>query len=172
MYMYPIVCIHSSVLLQLTWFPVLIVVPTGPKSHTHLFERAISLKILVVSTWLSQPHPSPNMRHSPLGLQGWNSSPREGGCRELTRHRFFSFPHADPMLEYSRFIVLCLLSVYSTRFSIDIYIQDDCSSLDSFPIEFTAEGQAKFHMPICTTPSISFTLSGDILMVVCLGYGK
>ena len=112
------------------------------------------------------------MRHSLLGLQGWDSSLREGGCRELTRHRFFSFPHADPMLEYSRFIVLCLLSVYSTRFSMDIYIQDDCSSLDSFSIEFTAESQAKFHMPICATSSVSFTLSVDISMVVCLGYGK
>ena len=112
------------------------------------------------------------MRHSLLGLQGWDSSLREGGCRELTRHRFFSFPHADPMLEYSRFIVLCLLSVYSTRFSMDIYIQDDCSSLDSFSIEFPAEGRAKFHVLIGTASSLSFNLSVHILMVVCLGCCK
>ena len=67
-------------------FPVLVIVRSGLKSHAHLFERLISLKILVVSTWLSQPHPSPNMRHSLLRLQGWDSSPREEGCRELTRH--------------------------------------------------------------------------------------
>ena len=71
------VSIHSSV-LQLTWFSALAVVHSGARIAGWL----ISFKMLVVSTWLSQCHPSPDMRHSLLRLQGWDSSPREGVCRE------------------------------------------------------------------------------------------
>ena len=49
-YMYPIVCIHSSVLLQLTCFPVLAVVPSGAE----ITGLPIAIKVLVLATWL--PH--------------------------------------------------------------------------------------------------------------------
>ena len=76
-YKYPIVCIHSSVLLQLTCFPVLAVVPSGAKITSY-----VSIKILVVSTRLSRLQPSPDMRLSLLRLQEWKSSPTQGGRGE------------------------------------------------------------------------------------------
>ena len=70
------VSIHSSV-LQLTWFSVLAVVHSGARITGWL----ISLIILVVSTWLSQCHPVQTW-DTVLRLQGWDSIPREGVCRE------------------------------------------------------------------------------------------
>ena len=64
-FMYPIVCVHSSVFLQLAWFPVLAIVCSGAE----ISGLPISFKILVVSTTPVQTWGTHLLR-----LQGWDSS--------------------------------------------------------------------------------------------------
>ena len=70
-YMYPIVSIHSSVLLQLTCFPVLAVVTSGAEITGY-----VSIKILVVSTPAqsrheTQPAQAPGMGEQPNSGRSW-----------------------------------------------------------------------------------------------------
>ena len=75
MYMDPIVCIHSSVLLQLACFPVLAVIPSGAK----IAGLPISLKIWVVSTWLPHVLTPAQSSHEAQAC----SDPRNGRAAQL-----------------------------------------------------------------------------------------
>ena len=75
MYMDPIVCIHSSVLLQLACFPVLAVIPSGAK----ITGLPISLKIWVVSTWLPHVLTPAQSSHEAQAC----SDPRNGRAAQL-----------------------------------------------------------------------------------------
>ena len=86
----PIVCIHSSVLLQLACFPVLAVVPSGAK----VAGLPISIKILVVSTWLPHVLTPAQFRHEAQACSGSRNG-RAAQLREVvgdkTGSAFYSF---------------------------------------------------------------------------------
>ena len=78
----PIVCIHSSVLLQLACFPVLAVVPSGAK----IAGLPISIKILVVSTWLPHVLTPAQFRHEAQACSGSRNG-RAAQVREAGRNK-------------------------------------------------------------------------------------
>ena len=84
-------------LLQLDCFPVLAVVPSGAEISGY-----VSIKILVVSTWLSRLQPSPDMRLKPAQAPGMGDQPvRDVRGNKPVIELFFLFFNLMPGLYWS-----------------------------------------------------------------------
>ena len=142
-YMYPVVCINSTVLLQLASQSWLLYI-TGSKLQGYPFF----INILAV---FSTP---PQSKHETQACSGSRdriaAQISEVSGNKLGTDFFFSFCFFNLMLKLCQSIFdlqFCACHYCTaTWFSYDIYIQCICSFSDCFAIEIIAEAQAKFHL--------------------------